>query len=398
MTAWQEALHEPMRQVRQAWRDSPMPAFFTWWSGELSGLLPVRLRSAIAAGPNWYLLAAEPKGWSVRAAGGGEIHFIDGELDGAAQLAAFRRATASVAPGDLRVALVLPPGQVLRRQLSLPAAARSNLRQVAGYEIDRQTPFRPEQVHFGVRELRDAAAPAGKVMVEMAATPRGAVDPLLDGLAAAGIAIDAVDTLQDDRRAGFNLLPPERRATRVDRRRRMNLALAAGALVLAIAAMGTWVHNRQSALDAMESEVEGMRADAQKVSALRQRLSESAGAAGFLAQRKASTVSVLSVLDELTRRLPDDTWLERLTISNTGDLGFQGQSPQAAKLVDALKGARLIGEPSFQGTIATDPSSGKERFYMVAKVRPPADASAPAAKNPSQLHPTPAGTGGKRAP
>jgi general secretion pathway protein L len=58
----------------------------------------------------------------------------------------------------------------------------------------------------------------------------------------------------------------------------------------------------------------------------------------------------------------------------------------------------LIGEPSFQGTIATDPSSGKERFYMVAKVRPPVDAPAPAALNPSQLHPTPAGTGGKRAP
>jgi general secretion pathway protein L len=395
MTAWQEALHEPMRQVRQAWRDSPMPAFFAWWSGELSGLLPARLRAAIAAGPNWYLLAAEPKGWSVRAANGGDVHFIDGELDGPAQLAAFRRATASVAPGDLRVALVLPPGQVLRRELSLPAAARSNLRQVAGYEIDRQTPFRPEQVHFGVRELRDVAAPAGKVMVELAATPRGAIDPPLDRLAAAGIAIDAVDTLKGDRRVGFNLLPPERRAQRVDRRRRLNMILAASALVLAVAAMAAWVHNRQSALDAMEAEVEGMRADAKKVSALRQRLMESAGAAGFLAQRKSATVSVLSVLDELTRRLPDDTWLERLTISNTGDLGFQGQSPQAAKLVDALKGARLIGEPSFQGTIATDPSSGKERFYMVAKVKPPAAAPTPA---PPPATPAAASTGGKRAP
>jgi general secretion pathway protein L len=172
-----------------------------------------------------------------------------------------------------------------------------------------------------------------------------------------------------DGRLGVDLLPPEHASRRANPRQRLNRILAVATLALVLLGMGLWVHNRQAALDSMQAQVDDMRGDAQRVAALRQRLSDRAGAAGFLAQRKRAAVPVLAVLEELTRRLPDDTWLERLTVDNTGQLGFQGQSPQAARLVDTLKGTTLFGEPSFQGTIQADPTSGKERFYMVAKVR-----------------------------
>jgi general secretion pathway protein L len=368
MAGWQDALQQPTQQLRRAWRDSPLPGFFAWWTGELKGLLPTRLRAALAGGPSWFLLERQPQGWSLRQAGGSTGVFVDDDLPAAQQLAALRAQTAQVAADDLRIALALPAETVLRRTLMLPLAARSNLRQVAGYEMDRQTPFRLEQVYYGIRELGTPAA-AGKVAAQLAVVQRSALDPLLERLGGIGLTIDAIDVIEGSQRVGVDLLPPGRAPHRVNRRRRLNLILGIGAVVLALACMLTWLHNRQSALASMQDEVENLRAGAQKVSVLRQRLAESAGAAGFLAQRKADTVSVLAVLDELTRRLPDDTWLERITVSNTGDLGFQGQSPQAAKLVDALKNAKLVSEPSFQGTIATDPTSGKERFYMVAKVR-----------------------------
>jgi general secretion pathway protein L len=145
-------------------------------------------------------------------------------------------------------------------------------------------------------------------------------------------------------------------------------------------AMATWLHNRNVALETMRADVDAMQSDAQRVKALRQRLMDSAGASGFLVRRKSESPSILPVLDELTHRLPDDTWLERFTLNANGQIGFQGQSPQAARLIDALKGARSIGEPSFQGTIQTDPTSGKERFYMQAKaIMPKPGAVAPVA-------------------
>jgi general secretion pathway protein L len=88
---------------------------------------------------------------------------------------------------------------------------------------------------------------------------------------------------------------------------------------------------------------------------------------------------MLALLADLTRRLPDSAWLERLSIDADGQVGMQGQSRQAARLLDALKGSPLITDASFQGSIQPDAVTGKERFYLVAQLRhAPAPTAAPA--------------------
>ncbi|MFS6649929.1 PilN domain-containing protein, partial [Staphylococcus aureus] len=72
-------------------------------------------------------------------------------------------------------------------------------------------------------------------------------------------------------------------------------------------------------------------------------------------------------------------WLERFSLDDSGQIGFQGQSPQAAKLLDLLKGSPLLDNANFQGSIQTDPASGKERFYMVAQLHKQAPEHAAAA-------------------
>src|SRR3546814_2002255 len=62
----------------------------------------------------------------------------------------------------------------------------------------------------------------------------------------------------------------------------------------------------------------------------------------LLAQRKKNTVGMLELLRDATARLPDGTWLERLSVDATGQIGMQGQSQQAAKLLDALKDSSVI--------------------------------------------------------
>ncbi|TCV92014.1 general secretion pathway protein L [Luteibacter rhizovicinus] len=367
MTAMQDAIGVPLERLRRVWRTSPLPPFFAWWGGELHKLLPSRVRSLLDGGAHWFLLERDDHGWSLRRAGETDalVRVADDDAD-ALQTRSLIDAMAGVDPADRYVALCLPFSDVLRRRLVLPLAARDNLRQVVGYDVDRQTPFRSEDVHFGVRELT-GPAPEGRFVAELAAVPRTRLDPLLDRLQALGIPLDRVDVVDGAVRAGVDLLPPGRATRRVNARGRTNMALAVACVLLIFACMAGWLHNRESALDAMRDQVESMRGDAQRVAALRQRLTDSAGASGFLAQRKAEVPAVLPVLNELTHRLPDDTWLERFTLNASGQIGFQGQSPQAARLIDTLKGATYLGEPSFQGTIQTDPTSGKERFYMQAR-------------------------------
>jgi general secretion pathway protein L len=371
MTALQDASQLQLDRLRRAWRGSALPGFLGWWGSELAALVPPRWRYAFAGGQRWYIVERQGHAWVLRRAGESLALASASDTDAAEhRTGQFARALGEADPADRRVALVLPMADVLRRRLVLPVAARDNLRQVVGFDVDRQTPFRADEVHFGVRDLSEGAG-EGRFVAELAATPRATLDPLLDELATLGITPDRVDVARDLGLAGVDLLPPQRVPRRVDRQRRFNLALGVAIVVLAIAAMATWLHNRAAALDAMREEVDSMQADAKRVGALRQRLTESAGASGFLAKRKTETPAILPVLQELTARLPDDTWLERFTLNASGQIGFQGQSPQAARLIDALKGAKTIAEPSFQGTIQTDPTSGKERFYMQAKAITP---------------------------
>jgi general secretion pathway protein L len=368
MSTAMPSLRPGWERVRRQWRASPLPAFLAWWGGELRALLPVRWRSWFADGADWYLLQVDGDSWSLRRRGHAESLAQWNEAVEVTPARAFATALQQVDREDLRVALLLPAVQVLRRSLSLPLAARDNLHQVVGFEMDRQTPFGVAQVYYAVRELQ-ATAPAGRCQVELVAAARAGVDPLLARLRAQGIAVDAVDVAVADDRLGVNLLPPEQRPRRVHPRRRLNLILAAGVVLLLLLVGLEWRHNREVALAAMQAEVAAMRGDAAQVASLRQQLQDNAGAAGFLAQRKKDTVGMLELLRDATARLPQGTWLERFSVDNTGQIGMQGQSQQAAKLLDALKDSSVITDAGFQGSIQPDASTGKERFYLTARVK-----------------------------
>ncbi|WP_114240388.1 PilN domain-containing protein [Dyella sp. C9] len=369
-----QPLQAQLDRARRAWHGSPLPRALAWWTGELVALLPARWRTRFGGGQAWYLLQREGDDWLVRRAG--DLYAgarWSSQLDASAQQVALGDAVRGVDREDLRLALCLDPAEVLRPRLTLPLAARDNLLQIGAFEMDRQTPFRVEQVRFDLRELR-ANAPAGRFAAELVVVPRSTLDPLLARLGASGLQVDAVDVAVGHERLGVNLLPPELVPRRQHPRQRLNLALGAAAILLLLLSLLQFLHNREAALEQMRSEVESMRADAQQVSNLRQQLQDNAGAAGFLADRKRNKVSALAVMEDLSRRLPTTAWLERLSIDNSGQVGFQGQSPQAARLVDALKGSTVITDANFQGTIQADPTTGKERFYMVAQLRKPAEA------------------------
>ncbi|GLQ89529.1 type II secretion system protein L [Dyella flagellata] len=349
-----------------------MPGFLAWWWGELRELLPARWQAFFGGGNVWCLLHHHDGQWSVRRSGrpATSAPWSDA-LDAPDQQALLNAAVADVDRQDLRLALCLPQEAVLRRRLLLPEAARENLRQIGTFEMDRQTPFRVDQVYYDLREL-PGPAPAGRIAAELVVATRTAVDAKLGHLRNAGIAIDAVDLCDGDTRLGVNLLPPEMASAHRDPRRRLNLVLAVAALVLLVLCLGQYLHNRQEALAAMQAQVDDMRADAQKIGQLRKQLEDSTGASGFLAKRKTDSVAVVDVLEDLTARIPDDTWLERFTVDSAGRVGIQGQSGKAASLIDVLQGSKLLTGANFQGVIQRDPATNKERFFMDAQLRKPA--------------------------
>lgn len=361
---------QTLERARLAWRRSPLPGFLRWWGGELAAMLPTRLRAWVLRGPDVLWLSAAGDAISVyRVRTGSTLTRIPLELPPEVRRAAFAQACAGIDPDDRRLLLVVPAAHVLQRRLTLPAAAAGDPRRVAGYELDRQTPFKADQVYFDAR-LAPGAAPAGSVAVDLFVVPKSELDPMLERLGASGVLPDAIDVQgADGELAGIDLLPPARRPRRNDRRRKLNWLLGGVCIVLVVLLLSQWLDNRRTALANMQAEVDAMHAQAARSEQLHAQLSGAIAASRFLVKRKADNPSALAVLDDLTTRLPSTASLMALTLDDSGGLDMKGEAAKAAALVDALGRSQVLSEPKLQGVIQPDPATGKERFEMVARVR-----------------------------
>lgn len=361
---------QSLERAKLAWRRSPLPGFLRWWGGELTAMLPASLRAWVRRGPDVLWLSEASGAATVRRARTGTaLAAIAPGLPVEVQRTEFAQACAGIDPDDRCLMLVVPASRVLYRRLVMPAAAAADPRRVVGYELDRQTPFKPEQVYYDVGVSADAA-PAGQVALDLYAAPRSEIDPLLERFDAIGAHPDAVDVqAADGALAGIDLMPPGRRPHRVDRRQRANFILGLVCILLVVLLLSQWLANRRAALAEMQDEVQAMRAKATQSEQLRAQVGGALAASKFLVKRKSENPSALEVLDDLTRRLPSTAWLDVLTLDDSGGLDIKGEAAKAAALVDTLSSSRLLQEPKLQGVIQPDPSTGKERFELVARVR-----------------------------
>lgn len=362
---------QSFERIKLAWSRSPLPAFLRWWEGELAALLPARIRAWLQRGPDVLQLSIAHDALRVSRARTGEVlAAIPAEAPIEARRAIFKSACAGIDPDDRRLVLVVANASVLQRRLLMPLAAAADPRKVVGYELDRQTPFKPDQLYYDVR-VSTAPAPAGQIALDLYAAPRTELDPMLERLAMIGVYPDCVDVQAGPpgALAGVDLLPAGRRPRRLDKRRRLNWMLAGGCVLLVVLVLAQWLGNRRAALAKMQDEVDAMRVQATRSEQLRAQLAAAVAASQFLVKRKAENPPPLAVLDELTRRMPATAWLDAMTLDDSGGLDIKGEADKAAALVDTLSGSKVFGEPRLQGVIQPDPATGKERFELTARIR-----------------------------
>ena len=364
-------LSKRLARWRTAYRNSGLRRFLDWWGQELAALLPERWRAALVERRDELRIERVAEGgWTLRRVPGAEdadpvvLPADAGAEDWQAAVARLR--ARSEVPADL--VLILEGRGVLARHLSLPLAAEDNLAQVLAFEMDRQTPFKPEQVRFDHRvTARDVQTRT--LGIDLLIAPRASVDAALAPVQAAGLSLDAIDTLlADDRRNGYNLLPPEARAERSQRDRVVNWVLAAVVVILAWTAMSTSIRNRERALEDLNAEVDRVKVEARRVGLLEKELDEAVSGANFLTELKQQHPVAIDLIRDLTERLPENTALQRLSV-NRGEVQIQGVSSEASALITILQTSPLIEGPALQGAITPDQRTQKEQFMIQARTR-----------------------------
>src|SRR4051812_7508455 len=160
--------------------------FFRWWFGQLAELLPERWRAGGRSGGDAVVIGpAGPRCDSAEAVtvslrrNGRETPLGRFPL-AASGLSDIPRQTGK--PTVLRIAET----EVLGKTLSLPLAAERQLEQVLTFEMDRETPFKPDELFWTYRiDRRDRQL--GQLFVRLLLLPRVRLERLLASLEHAGI-------------------------------------------------------------------------------------------------------------------------------------------------------------------------------------------------------------------
>lgn len=365
-TTLPDVIAAPLRRLSTRYAESPLPRFLQWWGGELRALVPPRWRELMAGESAELRLEVRDERLLLAVARDNAVEPLDPlALDTPAELPGALAGLLEERQRMLPRVLLLPADKVLRRTLSLPPAALENLRAVVGFELDRQTPFKPDQVYFDCRvQRRDPGA--RQAHVELVLVPRAELDRQLERLGPVAATLAGVDTVDGEGRPlGVNLLPAERRLRRANRRLWLNLGLGALAVLMLWLAAWDTLDNRREAITELEAVVDQRRAEARQVNQLREALNDAVEGANFLAVQRDRQPLMVVLLAELTTLLPDDTYLERFSFDKN-QLNLTGQSSQAAQLVGLMQGSERLRGPALAGSIQPDARTGKDRFTVTA--------------------------------
>lgn len=353
--------------------------FFAWWRANLLSWFPATLRNALRADRDRVLFQVLGDDLQLRRQHDDAVEDVAGlplPLPGSAGMDPMTGVLRDGAR-ELPRWLLLPASMGLRRSLVLPAAAGDRLRDVLGFEIERQTPFSAADVVYDghVLQRRDD----GQLQVELVVVPRKQyesaamqIQPLMPWLAG----VDLADG--DGRTLGVNLLPPEQRTRRRDAWIWWKVGIALVGLLALAWAMARIVENREAAARTLQAEVARNAEQARVVSLRRQQLLDAVEGSAYLQQQRNGRASTVEVMNTLAGRMPDGTYLEKLSIEGE-QLTLIGLSNQAAALVGKLEGAQQWDAPALSGALQQDPRSRMDRFTLVAQLRVAKSAEVPRA-------------------
>jgi general secretion pathway protein L len=269
------------------------------------------------------------------------------------------------ATNNAQVILIVPDDFFLKKKMTYPKATASNLRQVLSFEMNRKTPFSPEQTYFDYL-LIEQNEQTDKVNLELFLVPRNKIDPYLDMLKSWKISLDAIRPVMQYDNCSINLIAPEERQQSNAESDKMMLILTTATCLLFMLLLYAPIINQNKELKLLESEVAKSRKTALQLQSLKKNKEKLLKQSHFLKNKHINEMSSIKLIGEVTQIVPDDTWLTRF-VMKSGELQLQGESSNASSLIQTLESSEYFTGVQFRSPVTQNKLSNKDKFHLSAK-------------------------------
>jgi general secretion pathway protein L len=272
----------------------------------------------------------------------------------------------------VQIGISLPGGRIFGRQLLIPAEASQAIDAIVAQDTARRTPFRQNDV---VADHVIAERLGGKLRVLQWIVRRDDVHNALTllKLPLEKLAFITCEGTSTEKRPLIRL----HRNSEAGQGwyRKTMLALSCAGVLLAVTASGLKYWNQQVTLERLETEIAATNKKAQQIRGLVDRLQEKQVALLNLRKQKSEGPRMIAIWDEVTRILPGHSWLTELRIAEMASRetqialsGFSGAAPSLVGIVDR---SPLFVDAALSAPVALDPTEGRERFALQARVKRP---------------------------
>lgn len=264
-------------------------------------------------------------------------------------------------PGAIVCDILIAPSCYLKRLLSQGRLPYGRAVAMAAIDLVDSTPLSEEDVYIGLEEPGATEDGTNYYIVK-----KNLLDAVLASLVESGIRPRFIRMIDGDRervlsRESLAQISPA--FSNVPWRRRF---LQGAVVVLMVGLLLTYGHvyfRYAEASSQLSAQANAKQSEAVEV---RKLLDERKGKLARLeAARngKARSVPLVRIWDELTRVIPDSSWITDLTIQND-DVTIIGYSPVAAELISAIEASPLFHGTNFDAPVTRVPGRSGERFVI----------------------------------
>lgn len=356
MTDVTVARFERLGTLTTAWRQ-----FSRWWLNELRECTPKAWRHLLQAETANRLFIWDEQGALigrlVAPSGVHERRFAAGN-SGRPQVDTWL-AEIGCERNAVQIGVALEADRFFQRRLNVPRSELDVLTRILAQEIIHRTPFQPAEIWHGATPA-DETPRAGVVEFRHWIIPKDRAESEIVRLGWRSSDIDFIAAKQPSGKplsvVTFSAAQGQDPPWAFRAIRTLAIALVA-VCALALVSVETWQSIRAGQLeDALYEAKQGG-----------QDGSQGAGVPLRLIALKTEPGS-LAIWDELSRVIPDHTFLTELRITGSV-VSLAGLSSNAARLVRAVDASRIFAAATLAGPITPDATERKDRFRMTLKVR-----------------------------